>query len=225
MIIGAMRGGTTTLYNGICSHPQVNRTRKKELHYYCFYYQRGLEWYKQQFQEGFGGEASPFYMRYSQSAERIYKDFPNTKIIAILRNPIERAFSHYCYASRQWGMSSFEDEVAWEGVYLNQYQEGSFEYMIHSILGMSRYYEQLKRYYDLFENILVLQSELYFQNYQATFDKVWDFLDLPNYKVELKYRQNKYQYMLSYTRDYLTEYFREHNQKLFELIGKEFEWI
>lgn len=226
MIIGAMRSGTTTLHNCICSHPQIKKTKRKELNYYCLYYHKGFEWYTKQFPEcAISGDASPFYLAYPQAAQRIYNDFPETKLIVILRNPVDRAWSHYQYVKRRWDDLSFEEAIAWETVRLEQYKPESYEYMVYSYLRMSRYSELLKPYFNLFNNILVLQSEEYYRNPQSTLDTVFEYLELPKIEIGLQYRgRAEYEQMSSYTRDYLQGYFEPYNQELFRMIGKDFEW-
>jgi len=108
IIIGAARSGTTSLFAYLRAHPQVYIPLEKEV---CFFsdndrYQKGPDWYLKNYFSGINrkekivGEATPAYMLFEYVAERIYKTTPSTKLIAILRNPVQRAYSHYRFAKR-----------------------------------------------------------------------------------------------------------------------------
>lgn len=97
-IVGAMRSGTTSLARYLGAHPDVFMAPRKEVRYFDRYFDRGLEWYRSQFREAGSeraiGEATP-YMRYRASIERMAAALPDLRLIAILRNPVDRAYSHY----------------------------------------------------------------------------------------------------------------------------------
>lgn len=108
IIIGAARSGTTSLFAYLRAHPQIYIPLEKEV---CFFsdddrYQKGPDWYLKNYFSGINrkekiiGEATPAYMLFEYVAERIYKTTPSTKLIAILRNPVQRAYSHYRFAKR-----------------------------------------------------------------------------------------------------------------------------
>lgn len=105
-IIGAMKSGTTSLYQYLNFHSRVESSLIKEPCYYSYNYNRGKDWYLAQFPEKklFGPrhwyfDASPVYLHDSQAARRMYRDYPKARLIVILRDPIERAVSHYNYYS------------------------------------------------------------------------------------------------------------------------------
>ncbi|MCH8546484.1 MAG: sulfotransferase [Cryomorphaceae bacterium] len=98
IIVGAQKSGTSTLYDMLAKHPKVYRNDKKELHFFDFNFNAGKEFYREQLMcpEGMiTGEASPFYMYHPAVAARIAQMYPNIKLIFILRDPAERALSHY----------------------------------------------------------------------------------------------------------------------------------
>ena len=108
LIIGAAKSGTTSLYAHLRKHPQIYLPLEKEV---CFFsnnekYNQGIEWYKNEYfpesktKNKVIGEATPAYMLYGYVPERIYRHTPNAKLIAILRNPIYRAHSHYFFSKR-----------------------------------------------------------------------------------------------------------------------------
>jgi hypothetical protein len=117
LIIGAMKGGTTSLHGYLRQHREVFMPERKELNFFLDEYagppidppedrnwSRGITWYEQQFAGAEGelavGEASPNYSRYPTYpgvAERIAAVVPNVKLIYLVRNPIDRVFSHYLH--------------------------------------------------------------------------------------------------------------------------------
>lgn len=119
LIIGAQKSGTTSLFKYLTRHPQIYMPPEKEVEFFHEdkKFAKGKEWY---FQNYFGkanasmvkGEASTHYMMYSCVPERIHSVAPHAKLIALLRNPIDRAYSHYRMAVRR-GVEgrSFEDSI------------------------------------------------------------------------------------------------------------------
>jgi hypothetical protein len=111
IIIGSARSGTTSLYNYLVQHPGIAPALRKEVHFFDYNYQRGCSWYQGQFpthpymhymqtihrQAMITGEASPYYLFHPYVPQRVAQLLPEIKLIALLRNPIERAFSHYCW--------------------------------------------------------------------------------------------------------------------------------
>ena len=100
LIIGAARCGTTYMWRNLRLHPDVFLpAHLKELNFFTGKYDRGLSWYEEQFRgarsESAVGEASPNYMYDREAAARIRRDLPQVRLIASLRNPIDRAYSHY----------------------------------------------------------------------------------------------------------------------------------
>ncbi|MGZ8918140.1 MAG: sulfotransferase family protein [Methylobacter sp.] len=99
MIIGAQKAGTTALYEYLSRHPQIQPTKVKELHYFnCeARYKNGIEFYRSFFQLDTESkllfDASPGYLNNANAPKRIYAHNPNVKIIILLRDPVERAYS------------------------------------------------------------------------------------------------------------------------------------
>ncbi|MEO7841490.1 MAG: sulfotransferase domain-containing protein [Anaerolineales bacterium] len=101
IIVGAMKSGTTQLYNFITLHPDIEEAKSKEIHYFTLYYHKGEEWYLEHFPSDpnkLTGEASPTYFHLADTTTipSLIKRINNKiKIILIVRDPIERAVSHY----------------------------------------------------------------------------------------------------------------------------------
>src|SRR5437763_1646364 len=114
IILGAQRAGTTSLYEYIVDHPQVGAASKKEVHFFDRHYTEGVNWYRahfppavrrQRFENRTGkrfltGEASPYYLAHPMVPERIAAVAPDARFLILLRNPIDRALSHYYHNRR-----------------------------------------------------------------------------------------------------------------------------
>jgi len=137
--IGVQRGGTTWLYEKLKQHSQVCFPKhRKEVHYFDRYYERGKSWYKDIFKHCKGnckGEITPDYFHEDECPERIYRLIPDVKIILVLRNPIDRAYSHFKKEIRDYSY------------------EGSFADFMSDKQGpveRGLYYKQIKRYLQYF---------------------------------------------------------------------------
>lgn len=99
IIAGAMRSGTTALNSYLREHPDVAVSTTKEVHFFDSFYDRGVEWYREQFPHSETaqavGEATPNYMFSTTALDRIKETLPDVKLVVMLRNPIDRAYSHY----------------------------------------------------------------------------------------------------------------------------------
>jgi len=238
IIIGAQRCGTTSIYNYITTHPKIAPASTKELHFFDVNFSKGLDWYKSQFShDKVTGEASPYYIFHPHCPKRIFEIIPTVKIIAILRNPIDRAYSHYWHEVRLGKEKlSFEKAIESENARLEGEVEKmmkddtyySFNHQHFSYLARGRYIEQIKKWYNLFEKkqILVLSSEEFFLNPNQSLNLVCDFLDLPYYEPqEFKiFHKGDNPQMENKMSTFLSEYFKEYNQKLFNYLGRYFDW-
>jgi hypothetical protein len=123
LIIGAPRAGTTWIDTNLRLHPGVCMAQKKEVNYFDLHYDLGIDWYQAHFRHCRGeaavGEASPDYL-HGQWSENdipalIYKALPDVKLIACLRNPVDRAFSRYlnAFAKHDYNLAfDFEQKLA-----------------------------------------------------------------------------------------------------------------
>jgi len=165
IIIGAEKSGTTSLYYYLQQHPEIFMSSIKETRYFCpeFYtkYSNGPRLgnrsgtmsfgeYQNLFADANGeravGEASPQYIYIGSAAGRIKECLPEAKLIAILRNPVERAYSAYCYQLRGgYETLSFRDALVAEA---QRKQDCWRPVWCYKDLGL--YYSQIKTYVDLF---------------------------------------------------------------------------
>ena len=249
VIIGAQKSGTTSLYHYLSQHPQLEPSYKKEVHFFdggpipdVDSFNKGPAWYRSHFRpkklsknDQISFEASPLYLFNPLVPQRISRLIPEVKLIAILRNPTERAISHYFHEVRG-GRESLplmdalkaEEERLKPIMAKKNYKSRCF--INHSYKSRGNYYEQIKRYLNYFpmSNLLVLNSETLFNDPYIALKRVFEFVgvdsdfivkDLSPRKVgsnKSKVGQNVI--------EYLDNYFRFPNQMLSELIGKEYDW-
>ncbi|WP_419662169.1 putative sulfotransferase domain protein [Desulfosarcina variabilis str. Montpellier] len=171
IIIGAARCATSYLSKNIMQHPDVFLHPKKELHFFDRHYHKGINYYEDFFknvQKIAIGEATPAYLYFSHIPPLIRKHIPNVKLIASLRNPTDRAYSHY------WNI------VARKRMH-NEYFNYTFENQIHSydrLIKEGFYYDMLYRYFDIFpkENIMILFYEELIKESQKHYKRIFKFL-------------------------------------------------
>ncbi len=150
LVIGAQKCGTTSLYQWLQQHPQVHMSPKKELHY--FDREQNFPdhaWYREQFSRGeitrtspvAVGEATPVYCYWPSAIDRIYAFDPTLLLVMIVRNPIDRAISHYWMEQRRG-----RDRLTIAEAFAQEPQRvalGSAGIRFHSYLSRGRYVEQL----------------------------------------------------------------------------------
>jgi Sulfotransferase domain len=252
LIIGAQRAGTTSLHRYLVQHPGVRTTlRTKGVHYFDTGYGRGRSWYASRFptrltawyvarRHGVAlrtGEASPYYLFHPLVPRRVAELLPQVKLIALLRDPVVRAYSHYQHeVARGFETLSFEEAIAAEPARLAGEVERmlaeplhhSFAHQHHSYLARGRYHEQLATWRALFDDsqLLVLSSERFFAEPGLWFKQVLDFLELPAFTPDAFERHNAYDYrqMGDEVRERLVEHYREPNRRLYQSLGDDFGW-
>ena len=184
VIVGAQKAGTTSLYFALAEHPRVFAAEPKELDFFQddTNYARGVEWYAAHFKDcppGYiAGESSPEYLHYEHVAERMAEVIPRAKVIAILRNPIDRAYSGYWHGVRAAGEKlPFERAVEIEK---ERTANDPFALRYFSYVQRGQYAKQLAPFFAHFERsrILVLIAEEYFANPRRAISQAADFLSL-----------------------------------------------
>lgn len=244
LIIGAKKCGTTSLFRYLCQHPKVGEPTWKEISYFNIYFSKGNFWYKSFFpmslpaesETAIAGEATASYICHPQVPQRIAETLPDVKLIALLRNPVDRAYSHYHHTKRigREGLS-FEKAIAGETERVERLERQSRKLGFaspaynYTYLSSGRYAEQLVNWLEVFDRqqLLILKSEDFFARPEAIFHRVLDYLELPSWspKKFRKHNDNRYgRAMKPSTRKYLVDYFRPHNQRLYELLNVDFGW-
>jgi len=249
MIIGAQKSGTRSLHAYLSQHPNIMPAHRAEIHYFdggtspaINHFEKGPEWYRAHFPlknqlgtESKTFEKSPLYLFNPLVPKRIFELIPEVKLIVLLRNPTERAISHYFHEKRkgrehlplQEAFRAEENRLA--DVLANQkYKSAEFKNWSYKNRGL--YALQLERYFRYFprQQILVLKSESFFNNPGLVTREVFDFVgvrsdfnvrDLTPLNVG-KSKKNIEAKVYSY----LNNFFKSHNQALYELIEKDFAW-
>ncbi len=243
IIIGAQKGGTTSLYRYLSEHPAVVPSYKKEVHYFDLNYQEGLSWYRSQFpltlerkENHLTGEASPYYLYHPHVPKRVAQLVPNVKLIALLREPASRAYSHYYHeVKNKRDPLSFEEAIDAEEERLSGELEKmladenyySYNHQRYSYLDRGIYIDQLlawERYFDR-SQMLVLSSEELFNESTQAFDKVLDFLGLPKWYPEFKqHYANTYPDIGEALLERLKNFYTPHNERLFDHLNTRFAW-
>ncbi|MGH2956788.1 MAG: sulfotransferase domain-containing protein [Solirubrobacterales bacterium] len=173
VVIGARKGGTTSLYHYLRHHPEVTMSREKELRFFVRpeRWRLGPDWYAGHFADArtpIRGEVSPQYTAYPREprvAERMHSILPDTKLIYMVRDPIERIVSAYVarYAEREEHEPFAETVLSdGKGLYVNE----------------SSYHMQLERYlrhYSL-ERILIISQEELLRARRRTLRTIFRFL-------------------------------------------------
>lgn len=160
-IIGAQKSGTTTIARVLEAQPGVFLAPVKEVHFFDRHFDRGLTWYERQFAKApsgaIVGEATPMYLFEPEVAARMASVMPDARLVAILRNPVDRAYSHYWH-TRSRGDEPLElrEAIAAEPERLRSDDVGVRGR--YSYVGKGRYAAQLQRFVDHFprEQLLVL---------------------------------------------------------------------
>lgn len=248
IIIGAQKAGTTSLYDYLNQHRQIRMsTPLKEVHYFSYDYSKGLDWYKSNFpivpnkqqNDLLVGEASPYYLFHPHSAKRMHDVLPDIKIIAILRNPTDRAISHYFHELRHNtetldiidALNAEEQRIGPE--LQKMLDDPNYESRTHQNLSYKargRYAEQLERYYQYYDKdtVLVLTSDELFNDTTNCLKAVYDFLGI---KTELNNIDTTPSNVGSNKKkiddevyQYLNDYFKEENKRLAKLIDKDLNW-
>lgn len=240
LIIGVQKGGTTSLYQYLLQHPQILGAATKEVHFFDLQWNQGTDWYLSQFPAGelancLTGEASPYYIFHPLVAQRVWSFDPTLKIIVLLRNPVDRALSHYHHEVR-WEFESLDLEAALEieeerlAGELEKFQANplyqSYAYQHYSYVARGRYAEQLEVWRSCFgaDQMLILNSEKFYENPEVTLDRVVQFLGLPAHKFSEFQKYNSGDYPRPEPAIYarLQDRFRDANQQLKTYLQREF---
>jgi hypothetical protein len=251
IMIGVQRCGTTSLFRALREHPQVKRaTFRKGVNYFDLNYYRGMRWYQGHFPVAEiarrttarnGGpvafEASGYYLYHPFALERLARDLPETKLLAMLRDPAERAFSAYKHEyARGFEHESFERALELEDERLageidrmrEDIRYESLSHRHHSYRHRGHYAEQLERAFGLFpaEQVHVMDSEAYFDQPEREYRNLLSFLGLyphePTGFRQVNARPSGP--MPLKTRQMLEEYYAPHDERLAKLLGRPLRW-
>ena len=238
LVIGYAKSGTTSLFHYLSQHPQICQPTLKEIQYFAQSYWRGKKWYQSHFptrkKNCITFEASPDYIWYPNSLRRIHNEFPNMKLILLLRNPIDRAYSHYNHkrTENRDSMDTFEkaideDQERYDFILKNSETLRAYDIFPAPYLSIGKYSRDLKNCYNIFtkNQVLVIKSEELKINPSDTLNKIFEFLNLPNTEVNfVKKNVRKYEQMNIKTRNMLRDYYNSSNQELENMLNIKLDW-
>lgn len=254
LICGGQRCGTTSLYRPLAQHPAVLKpVLHKGVHYFDSNYHRGIGWYRAHFplrrhaervlaQHGVPGqtfESSPYYLHHPHAATRIARDLPGVRLIVLVRDPVERAYSHHAHeVARGFEMEAdFARALELERSRLRGQHARltadphaySFAHQHHAYQARGEYAAALQPLAHQVgrDQILVLESEELFSDPKAVYDRVQDFLGLPHLgypDFEVHAARPSEIPVPDEIRDALREHYEPHDAALTAWLGRPPVW-
>ena len=254
LILGGQRCGTSSLYKYLGRHPEIAPSLRKEIEYFTIDYGKGENWYRAHFplrlrrwahrlvgRSLLTFEATPDYLFDPRAPERVKELLPDARLIVLLREPVERAFSHYHHMARL-GLEdlSFPDAVAAEEQRLDGQLEEMTSNPLSRVLPFRRYSyaargfyaDQLSHWFEHFprEQFLILDSAGFFADPGGTLRQILDFVgaapwtpaEFRNYSYANKPAENPE--IPEPTGSELHEMFAEPNRQLEQLLGIDLNW-
>lgn len=249
IIVGAQKAGTSSLFWYLVQHPGILGSSKKEVHYFdgglnpeIDNYEKGTNWYRSNFPLSTKSnrrkrvlEVCPLYLFNPDVANRIHRHVPDARIVVILRNPVERAISHFFHEVRagREGRSIMqalvEEDSLLDPVWVNRDFKNNV-FIRHSYKARGMYAKQVARYFDVFseQRVYVMGSKSLFDDPDSAIKLLLSFLDVDaDFAIPDKRAKNqgmKRTQIEIEVYEYLTEFFAPHNDDLFQLLGKELNW-
>lgn len=251
LVVGAQRCGTTSLFRALEQHQQVVRPSiNKGINYFDINYSRGRRWYRAHFPLALTArramnqrlpkvafEASGYYMFHPLAPIRIANDLPDVKIVAMLRDPVERAYSAWKHESaRGFDEMSFEDAISRETErtagererMIGDPEYQSFAYRHHSYTARGHYAAQLGRFYERFpaSSIHVVYSESFFAQPAHEFNLLSEFLGIGTADGVIFDQHNARPSgpMPGRTREMLSQIYGAEADELEKLVGRRPPW-
>lgn len=244
LIIGAQKAGTSSLFNYLGQHPDITLPSKKELHFFDLQYDKGIEWYESLFPEGINyenqitGEASPYYLFHPLAPEYVRYHYPEIKLIILLRDPVDRAYSHFQMERKRNAEPepSFTLAIEMENIrisgeeqkILNREILSGTKFQHWSYMKRGLYGQQLQRWLGFFprEQFLIIRSEDFFSSTLLWMQQIHTFLgirDIPPANLS-PVNSNKYPELPVSVKDKLKDYFHDDGLLLQKLAGNNFVW-
>ena len=256
LVIGAQRCGTSSLYKYLEQHPQVYAAARKETEYLSTSHSRGELWYRSHFlldirmsmaarvrgSKSLAFEATPDYMLDPRAPQRASDLLPEIRLIALVRNPIDRAYSHYLH-NRQLNQEhlSFEDALEAEPERIRGEMVRLLDDPLYRARSLRRYSyvtrghyaEQIERWHEFFSptRLLIVHSEALFREPADGFARILKFLELdpwaPRRFENFSRRRTEPKSspgLKLETRQRLAMEFRSPNASLYKMINSNLGW-
>lgn len=238
-VIGGMKCGSTALYKYLCQHPQVLPPLLKEIHFFDEHYEQGINWYLAHFpsiasgQTFLSGEATPC-LGAPNVWQKIAHSFPQIKLLVLLRNPVDRAYSHYHHIARRYGVNHEFEEAILADLTNQQLRQrmledaNAYKEVKSSYISLGLYVYWLQEWLKFFppQQLLILNSDDLNSQTAQTMQQVYDFLGLPHHELPHYAKENSGSYLpiSDSLHQQITEYYQPHNQKLEAFLGRKFAW-
>jgi len=257
LVIGTKRGGTTSLFGYLLQHPSLlglfpQPRGRKSTDYFFASDPHDERWYRSHFHtrahrarvqqrtgdRPLGGEASPYYLWDPRIARRVHDVNPDVKAIALLRDPVERAWSHF-QERRENGVEplGFPDALAAEerrtaGELERMLAEPGYHSTAHdwyTYRARGIYLPQLQNWLSVFdrEQLLILRSEEMYGDVQSVFDQICRFLDVAPFALPDRRARNASRARSGVPDDgrrELAAFYAPHNEALESFLGRELHW-
>jgi hypothetical protein len=245
MIIGAQKAGTTSLFQYLEECPDVRGPLTKEVHYYDHNVDRGEQWYRSNFpirvasDNWITGESSPYYLLHPSVPRRLADHLPGTRLIALLRHPVQRAYSHFNHSRVLGGepIADFETalaaesertDAAWARLVKTGEREPAVEWF--SYARRSYYAPQLRRWLACFprESLLIMTAEELYKDPEGGLSRARTHLGLP--QIDVSHRNYRPRNARSYVpisdevRRQLSRGFVDDMAEVEQLIGRPTGW-
>lgn len=190
LVVGAQKSGTTALDKYLREHDEIEMAIKKEVHFFDneknFVKKVDYSKYHSSFNNhqdaALKGEITPIYMYWSDSIKRIWEYNPNMKIIVVLRNPIERAYSHWnMERDRNADFLSFSEAIRTE---CQRCKEAlPLQHRVYSYVDRGFYSEQIRRIHRFFseDQVLIIKQESLKFDLSNTLSKICEFLGVKDF--------------------------------------------
>lgn len=252
LIIGAQKAGTSSLFKYLMRHGGYLRPLLKDVYYFDNNFDRGRAWYQSFFpsqaagrererqtrEPVITGEGATYYLLHPLAPQRVRATFPAMKLVVLLRDPVERAVSHY-FHNRRFGSEAVttpEAAFALEAERLDGeverllsdpgYRSNAFQ--TYSYLARGRYAEQLERWLAVFprEQIHIECSERFYADTDGSFRHICRFLGLPERSLQAYAVEGRGWNRAEddAARKFARDHFREPNERLYELLGERLPW-
>jgi len=248
LIVGAQRAGTTSMYNYLAQHPDVGRVRlSKGVHYFDTNAGESMSWYRSHFpldpkkvpfksKPTHVGEGAPYYMFHPLAPERYDAALPGVKLIAILRDPVERAHSQWAHeTARGFEQLPFDQALYQEEERLAGVEERlrtdptaySHAHQHQSYASRGQYAPQIERLFDRFgrDRVHVIAAPRMFSQPAAVYAETLSFLGLRPFEAVYEvHNARKYPTIEPEIAAWLADKFAASNARLVELLGPDFDF-
>lgn len=250
-VLGIVRGGTSSMFRYLRKHPQIlgpvknGRAGGKEVNFYNEVFSRGIQWYRDCFppRDASGhlfGEATPDYLCDPEVTMRLHNTTPDAKFICLLRDPVIRAWSHYCHYKQHElrGMTPVQfTDLARKTPERMKDRRSRKPYQAERVIQMGFYHVHFKRWFQHFDRdrFLIIKSENFFWLPKLLTTSVFTFLGLEDHEIPVGEFDNidmlrkirpKVQYpkIPPLVEKFFRDFYAPHNQKTYELLNRDFGW-